>query len=160
VVSALAQDAPRPARSASSDVPDTNPYSSAADLEIGRRLYNGRCGHCHGLNGEGGRGAVLNAGRFRRGGTDRELFQIVRTGIPDTEMPGAAILPSPDIWRLVAYVKQLSKQGTSEPSRGDVTAGAIVYERNGCATCHSIDRKGGFLGPDLTGIGSRRAVRH
>ena len=160
VVSALAQDAPRPTQSASSDLPETNPYSSAADLEIGRRLYNGRCGHCHGQNGEGGRGAVLNAGRFRRGSSDRELFLIVRNGIPGTEMPGAAILPSPDIWRLVAYTKQLSKQGTSEPSRGDATAGAIVYERNGCATCHSIDGKGGFMGPDLTGIGSRRAVRH
>ena len=131
VFSALAQNAPRPARSASSDLPETNPYSSAADLEIGRRLYNGRCGHCHGQNGEGGRGAVLNAGRFRRGSSDRELFLIIRTGIPDTEMPGAPILPTPDTWRLVAYVKQLSKQGTSEPSGGDATAGALVYERNG-----------------------------
>ena len=160
VASALAQDAPRSARPASSELPETNPNSSAADLEIGRRLYNGRCGHCHGQNGEGGRGAVLNAGRFRRGNTDRELFLIVRNGIPDTEMPGAAILPSPDIWRVVAYVKQLSKQGTSEPSRGDATAGAIVYQKNGCATCHTIERQGGFLGPDLNGIGARRAVRH
>src|SRR4029434_6175341 len=37
---------------------------------------------------------------------------------------------------------------------------AIAYEKNGCAPCHSIDGQGGFLGPDLTDIGARRATRH
>ena len=150
----------RPPRPAPANLPETNPYASAADVETGRRLYSGRCGHCHGQNGEGGRGAVLNSGRFRHGSSDRELFLIIRNGIPNTEMPGAFNLPDLEVWRIVGYVQQLSRQGGSEPSSGDAAAGAIVYEKSGCAACHTIGGKGGFLGPDLTDIGARRAVRH
>jgi putative heme-binding domain-containing protein len=160
VCAALAQTTPRSPRPTPANLPETNPHGSAADLEIGRRLYQGRCGHCHGQNGEGGRGAVLNAGRFRHGNSDRDLFLIIRNGIPNTEMPGAFNLPDLEIWRLVGHVQQLGRQGSPEPSSGDARAGAIVYEKNGCAACHSIDGTGGFLGPDLTEIGSKRAVRH
>src|SRR5687768_1325701 len=45
VVSALGQGTARESRPTAADVSETNPYSSAADLEIGRRLYLGRCGH-------------------------------------------------------------------------------------------------------------------
>ena len=158
VLSASAQN-PRQARQAPANLPDVNPYASAADIAIGRAIYNGRCGHCHGLSGEGGRGAVLNAGRFRYGGSDRDLFITIRSGVPDTEMPGVNI-PDMEVWRLVAYVQQLGRQGGSDPITGDATAGAAVYARAACAQCHTIAGPGGFLGPDLTDIGDRRAVRH
>jgi putative heme-binding domain-containing protein len=160
VVSAHAQNAARQPRPAPANLPETNPYSSAADVETGRRLFQGRCGHCHGQAGEGGRGAVLNTGRFRHGSSDRELFLIIRNGIPNTEMPGAFNLPELEVWRMVAYVQQLGRQGAPEPSLGDAAAGAIVYQKSACATCHSIGGQGGFLGPELTDIGAKRAVRH
>lgn len=122
-------------------------------------MYEGRCGHCHGQSGEGGRGAVLNTGRFRHGGSDRELFLIIRSGIPDTEMPGSNV-PDREIWRMVGHVQQLGRQGASEPVLGDATAGALVYQKNACASCHSIDGRRSFLGSDLTDVGERRAVRH
>src|SRR5687767_9182814 len=118
---------------------DRNPYTSPADIELGGRLYRGRCGHCHGLEGEGGRGSVLNSGQFRRGGSDAELFQVIRRGIPNTEMPGAFNLPDHEIWRMVAYVQQLGRRGAPEPVTGDPAAGALVFQKTGCATCHSID---------------------
>ena len=102
---------------------------------------------------------MLNAGRFRRGNSDRELFLIIRNGIPNTEMPGVNV-PDLEIWRMVGHVRQLGRQGAPEPSSGDARAGALVYEKNGCAACHTINGTGGFLGPDLTEIGSKRAVRH
>jgi putative heme-binding domain-containing protein len=137
-----------------------NPYASAADVAAGEKLYRGRCGHCHGQSGEGGRGAVLNSGQFRRGGSDRELYQVIRFGIPNTEMPGAFSLPDVEVWRMVAYVKQLGRQGAQEPVFGDAAAGAAVYRKSACAQCHTIGGEGGFLGPDLTEIGAKRAVRH
>jgi putative heme-binding domain-containing protein len=158
VLAASAQN-PRQARQAPANLPDVNPYASAADIAIGRSIYNGRCGHCHGLGGEGGRGAVLSAGRFRYGGSDRDLFITIRSGVPDTEMPGVNI-PDMEVWRLVAYVQQLGRQGGSDPITGDAAAGAAVYTRAACAQCHTIGGQGGFLGPDLTDIGDRRAVRH
>ena len=139
---------------------EINRYNSAADLEAGRKLYLGRCGHCHGQSGEGGRGAVLNSGRFHHGGSDRDLFTVIRNGIPNTEMPGAFRLPEMEIWRMVAYVKQLGQQGAADPVSGNAGAGAAIYELAGCEQCHTIDGGGGFAGPDLTDIGAKRALRH
>jgi putative heme-binding domain-containing protein len=157
---AAAQDAARAPRAAASELPETNPYASPADLAIGKRLFEGRCGHCHGQAGEGGRGAVLNTGHFRHGGSDRELFMTIRNGIPGTEMPGARNLPEKEVWRIVAHVQQLGRQGAAEPNPGDPVAGAAAYQTGGCATCHRIDGQGAALGPDLSDIGSRRAIRH
>ena len=140
------------------DIPQNNPFTSAADLEAGRKLYIGRCGHCHGQAGEGGRGAVLNSGQLRHGGSDRELFSIIRNGIPNTEMPGTFSMPEPEVWRIVAHVKQLGQRGSSDPATGNATAGALVYRKNGCTSCHTIENEGGFLGPDLTSYGSTSSV--
>ncbi len=114
VLLATAQNPTRP-RPPLENLPETNPHSSAADVAIGRRLFQGRCGHCHGQEGEGGRGAAINTGRFRHGGSDRELFVTIRNGIPNTEMPGA-FLPTIEVWRMVAYVQQLGRQGVPEPA--------------------------------------------
>ena len=142
------------------DIPLTNPHASPDDVAQGKRLFEGRCGHCHGQTGEGGRGAALNTGRFRHGGSDRELFMTIRNGVPNTEMPGARNLPVKEIWRIVAYVQQLGRQGAPEPNPGNATAGAVVYRKSGCASCHRINGEGAFLGPDLSDIGARRALRH
>ncbi|MGH9659593.1 MAG: c-type cytochrome [Bryobacteraceae bacterium] len=157
VLSLLAQRQPRPLPA---NLPETNPYASPADVETGGKLYSGRCGHCHGQSGEGGRGAVLNSGRLRRPSSDRDLFSIIRAGIPGTEMPGAFNLPEPEIWRMVAHVKQLGRQGASELLTGNAAAGLEVYRKSGCAQCHRIEGQGGFLGPDLTDAGAKRAARH
>ena len=58
------------------------------------------------------------------------------------------------------YVQQLGRRGAPEPSSGDATAGAAVYEKPAARNCHTIDAEGGLLGPDLTDIGAKRAVRH
>lgn len=155
-----AQTPGAPARRPAADLPETNPYATPEDVAAGRRLFEGRCGHCHGQAGEGGRGAVLNDGRFRHGDSDRDLFMTIRNGVPNTEMPGARNLPAREIWRMVAYVRQLSRQGAPEPNPGDPAAGAVVYRNSGCATCHRIGSEGAFLGPDLSDIGARRAIRH
>ncbi len=141
-------------------LPAQNPYSSAADVELGRKLYLGRCGHCHGQSGEGGRGATLNTGHFRHGGSDRELYLVIRNGIPNTEMPGTFSLPEAEVWRMVAYVKQFSGGAAAGTKSGDPAAGAVVYRKSGCAQCHTIGSQGGFAGPDLTDIGGRRALQH
>lgn len=35
-----------------------------------------------------------------------------------------------------------------------IAQGKKIYEKNGCATCHVIDGKGGNIGPDLTATGA------
>src|SRR5712692_6978413 len=100
---------PRQSTRSAGDIPQTNPYSSDADVEAGRKIFGGRCGHCHGQSGGGGRGAVLNSGELHHGGSDRGLFLVIRNGILNTEMPGTFGLPDVDLWRMVAYVSRLSR---------------------------------------------------
>ena len=38
---------------------------------------------------------------------------------------------------------------------GDVASGARVYQASGCASCHTIQGRGGAFGPDLTDVGAR-----
>ena len=93
---------------------------------------------------------MLNTGRFRHGGSDRELFLTIRNGIPNTEMPGAFNLPDMEVWRMVGYVQQLGRQGASEPITGDADGrrGRLREER---LRALPHDRRAGRLprpGPD------------
>ncbi len=88
------------------NIPERNPYTWEADIEAGQKLFVRRCAHCHSVHGEGGRGVNLTTGRYRLGGSDRQLFSTLRNGIPDSEMPGSRAAAI-EIWRLVGYVKRL-----------------------------------------------------
>src|SRR5687767_1329524 len=139
-------------------VPETNPFTSDADIQQGAALFQTHCSYCHGSFGEGGRGADLTAGIYRRGGRDSELYASIRYGVPGSEM-GPVRVTDEEVWKLVAFVKRLGSQGLLEKAPGDPAAGRQVYEKSGCASCHSIDRVGGSLGPDLTDIGRRRGLK-
>ena len=74
-------------------------------------------------------------------------------------MPGNG-LSQPELWKIVAFVRSLAAQSAPEKAGGDPAAGQALYEGKGaCAQCHWIDRRGGVLGPDLSEIGLRRALR-
>jgi putative heme-binding domain-containing protein len=74
-------------------------------------------------------------------------------------MPGNG-LSQPELWRIVAYVRSLAAQGAQEKASGDPLAGRAIYQGKGaCAQCHWIDRRGGVMGPDLSEIGLKRALR-
>lgn len=138
--------------------PETNPFTSAADVQEGAALFQTHCSYCHGSFGEGGRGADLTAGIYRRGGRDSELYASIRYGIPGSEM-GPVRVTDDDVWKLVAYVKGLGSQGLLEKAPGNPVAGRQVYEKSGCGSCHRIAKDGGSLGPDLTDIGRRRGLK-
>jgi putative heme-binding domain-containing protein len=147
------------ARVVAQNPPAKNPFEGNADaIRAGMGIFRSRCADCHGVDARGIRSPDLTQ-IWASGRTDEGLFKTLRNGIPNTEMPGVNV-PDLEIWRMVGHVQQLSRRGTAEPSRGDANAGAAVYQKNGCATCHTIGGSGGFFGPDLTAIGAKRAVRH
>ena len=131
---------------------------TAAEDE-GRRLYLGHCAHCHGREGEGGRGVSLTSGYYRFGGREHDLFLTIRGGIPDSEMPGSR-LPEAEIGKIARYVGGLGRAGAFENPSGDPRAGQALYNGKGnCAACHLVARRGASLGPPLDGIGLRRSLR-
>lgn len=138
-----------------------NPFDTPADAELGRMIFvtSGGCSYCHANDGTGGRGANLTNGEYRFGGSDAQLFETIRNGIPGSDMPPTRG-PDQEIWRLVAFVKRLGSQGLNEKAPGDAAAGKAIYDTKGsCARCHTINNTGGILGPDLTQVGRRRSLR-
>jgi putative heme-binding domain-containing protein len=135
----------------------SNPFNSDADIQQGGGLFQLHCSYCHGVHGEGGRGADLTAGTYEMGGSDRQLFTTIRVGIPGTEMPAVRV-GDEDVWRLVGFVKRIGSQGLKEKAPGNAESGKAVYAKGGCVACHRIGSEGSDLGPDLTDIGRRRGL--
>jgi cytochrome c oxidase cbb3-type subunit 3 len=142
-----------PGLSQSTD-PGPQPKSTPADLAQGERTYGSECSFCHGPKGEGAVGPALAVPRIRRAPTDAALFQVIREGIAGTQMPPST-LPTPQIWRLVAYVRSLGHVEQSKSS-GDAKRGAEIYAgKGGCGRCHTLNGQGGAIGPDLSDAGAR-----
>jgi putative heme-binding domain-containing protein len=71
---------------------------------------------------------------------------------PLTEMrsPAAGLFAA--VFAVVASAAQ-----TPQPSSGDAATGRAIFEGSaGCLRCHSVDRRGGNIGPDLSWIGILR----
>src|SRR5438876_10545615 len=105
----IASRAQAPPRS-QAPIPDTNPFSSDADVQQGAAMFQVHCTYCHCASGEGGRGADLTTGLYAHGGRDPELYASVRCDIPGTEMAPVRVTYG-ERWKLVAFVKRLSSQG-------------------------------------------------
>src|SRR5215210_3441496 len=101
---------------------------SATDIEQGAALFQTHCSYCHGSFGEGGRGADLTAGVYRRGGSDAELYASIRNGIPGSEMAPVRITDE-EVWKVVAFVKRLGSQGLLEKAPGDAANGRMLYQK-------------------------------
>jgi cytochrome c oxidase cbb3-type subunit III len=133
-----------------------NPWTSPADIDLGKKMYAGRCAGCHGPAGDGGKGANLAIPSLTRGQTDTALYRVIRYGIPESEMPSHNMTQR-EIWQLAAFVRTLGRTG-SEAIPGDSARGAAVFTgKGGCRNCHLLDGKGGHLGPPLTDLGRRRS---
>ena len=137
-----------------------NPYDSSEGIEQGRALFQVHCAYCHGARGEGGRGADLTTGQYRRGGSDAQLYATIRNGIPAADMP-AVSASDEEVRKMAAFVKRLGSKGLLEKATGDAAAGKVIFEGKGrCLTCHSIGLAGGSLGPDLSDVGRRRDLKY
>lgn len=132
----------------------------------GEKLYGARCAACHGKNLRGGEGPSLFRSRIATGSLDQPFFDVIRKGIPGTEMSPMP-LTDEQIRQVVSFVQSLTKPGHGPPVPGDAAAGRKVFSTAGCGRCHIAEGKGGVIGPDLNSVALRlsstqvrEAVRH
>jgi putative heme-binding domain-containing protein len=129
-----------------------------ADIAFGASLYSGQCSTCHGATGDAVGGVDLRSGKFRRATTDRELSTIITTGIPGTAMPGQKFNAT-EVDALIAFLRNMNSFDSSSVKPGDVQRGKAIFEGKGaCLTCHRVNGKGSYVGPNLSDIGSVRGA--
>jgi cytochrome c oxidase cbb3-type subunit 3 len=135
----------------------SNPESPVS----GQQLFSSTCAGCHGLDGKGGEHApniATNASIQLM--SDAALVHIVRNGIPAAGMPGFGLsFNDEQVRAVVSYLRVLQGKGQAGTLPGSPEAGrTLFFGAAGCAGCHTIDARGGFIGADLTGYGSTHSV--
>ena len=150
----LPQAQDRTARTAAR--PAKNPLEGNRDaIRDGGTKFRTRCSGCHGPDAHGYIGPDIT-GLWASDDSDARIFDIVRRGVPGTDMTPADPLRVPDreIWQILAYVKTLTA-APSTPSSGNAQNGERIFGAN-CGSCHMVNGRGGQLGPDLSRVGSGR----
>src|SRR5262245_38350278 len=83
--------------------------AQTADVDGGRRLFQGMCVECHGAGGAGGEAPSLNRPRLTHAPDDKALANVIANGIPNTAMPRIRRFTESELKQLVAYVRSLGK---------------------------------------------------
>jgi len=142
----------------------TNPFQGdPAAAAAGRAVYQANCLTCHSLTGgPAGTGpGIVNTTRNDTPRTPAQLFSIIKRGVPGTGMPGFGDrVGDQDIWRTMTYLQTMRGLAIDAPTPGDVAAGERIFRGKGeCASCHTVDARGGVMGPDLSNIGRTRKIQ-
>ena len=140
-------------------VPGRVNAQNTADVDGGRRLFQGMCVECHGAGGTGGDAPSLNRPRLNHAPDDTALANVIANGIPNTAMPRIRRFTESELRQLVAFVRSLGKMAQDRVP-GDTKRGAAIYRNLACSSCHIVAGEGGTLGPDLSDIGFLRGAAY
>jgi putative heme-binding domain-containing protein len=136
----------------------SSPPAKPENVQAGKELFGQVCAACHGSNGEGGRGPNLESGFEVRRESDQEMFDLIRSGVRGSGMP-AFSFPDEKVRQLIAFIRSLNSPAIQAGVSGDPVAGREVFFGKGrCSTCHMIRGQGGYPGPDLSEVGSKRTL--
>ena len=130
--------------------------AAGAWAQTGQKLYQFHCAFCHG-KGDDGFAANLVTPNLVHAPTDTSLLNIIRNGIPGTDMPPALGMTDAEMAEVAGFVRALGRTAPSSVP-GDAAKGKVLYStKGGCSGCHMLEGKGGRSGPDLTQIGAMRS---
>jgi cytochrome c oxidase cbb3-type subunit 2 len=89
-----------------------NPYAGNRGAEEeGEKIFQENCRSCHGEKGAGGFGPKLATTARKFGGSDADLFSSVAGGRPGGMPAFLPQLGKDRVWKAVAYIRHLEKEG-------------------------------------------------
>ncbi len=134
-------------------------FAAAASAQDGKQFFASLCAGCHGADGTGGeRGPTIVGRGDARIRTEAEIRDIIRKGNLQGGMP-AFNLPAKRIQLIAAFVHSLRPAANDTAPAGDVAAGESFFQGKGnCTSCHRVNGRGGWIGPDLSEIGAKSSL--
>jgi alcohol dehydrogenase (cytochrome c) len=131
----------------------------SAQTRAGKRRFETLCAACHGADGKGGeRGPAIVGRESSRVHSPDDLRKVILNGIPAAGMPPFR-LPAAQLEELVAFVHALRSVAAENPAPGDAAAGEqFFFGKGNCGSCHAAGGRGGWSGPDLSDLASRRSL--
>jgi len=141
--------------------PERPAYEPQGDFGALVRRY--RCLSCHQIRGSGGTLSTVPLDRIgsqlRRDHIEQYVQNpiAVRVSLPE-RMPHLNVAPEEarllaDYLSTVMVDDALSAEVPRDPAT--VARGRELFERHGCVGCHIVGERGGYVGPELNGSGSR-----
>ncbi len=130
---------------------------------VGEIFTRYRCLSCHEWQGGGGRLSTVALDRIGSQLRPEYLAQYLQRPVPvriglDVRMPRLNISKA-EADAIVDYARRVliddRLEAWTPPPREAAAQGEKLYETLGCGGCHGIAGKGGYVGPDLTGVGRR-----
>ena len=123
----------------------------------GEEIFTANCAQCHGGEATGGLGPALNSEQFLGSVSDRQMHQLISTGVPGTLMSAysvdfGGILTQQQIASVVVYLRSFEETAPDMPlwftplAQTDLSGQELF--NMGCAYCHGIDLSGN-IGPEL-----------
>ena len=140
---------------------------NAQAVDAGKQQFISHCSACHGEDGHGGQmGPNIVDVQNPRATSAQAVHNLVRSGIPSAGMPAFTTLSESEVDSIAAYVMSLkSPAAPAAPTQqaaavhGDINVGFDYFMHEGkCISCHSIQGRGGVIGPDLTNVGRTRTL--
>jgi mono/diheme cytochrome c family protein len=114
----------------------------------GAQLFTGVCARCHGAQGQGDLGPVLNTPEAQARYDDKALADIITQGRKDTLMIGwGSMLSADQVQQLVKYVRGLSATVVATPgapgAAPSFASRVMPVLTDNCSVCHSDSAKAG-----------------
>ncbi len=118
------------------------------------------CANCHNVTGGTPKTGPNLLNTSKRHDSDWLMAHFMN---PAAVTPGSAMKPvnlgDRELKELLALLLKLT------PENGDVVdtapdfavEGALIFQKNSCGTCHSVNGVGGRIGPSLNGLAGRRS---
>ncbi len=143
---------------------DRNPYANDPKAaKAGEYEFRINCALCHGLGAHGGgRGPDLTRAQKKHTHNDTEMFQVISNGIPGTVMPangtnGQGVgMTDEEIWQIITYIRSVEVKAPATPAGNADHGKQLFYGDANCSLCHTVEGKGGRVGPELTAVGGSR----
>src|SRR6204780_4186860 len=143
---------------------DRNPLAgSAKAAKAGEYEFRINCALCHGLGAHGGgRGPDLTRAQKKHAHSDADMFQVISNAIAGTAMPangtnGQGVgMTDEEIWQIITYIRSQEVKAPEQALGNAAHGKELFYGDGNCSLCHTVQGKGGRLGPDLTGVGGSR----